>query len=165
MKKGSRILTILTVILTTLALFVASLVFTVLSMGLTVCTVQGSSMEPTIMDGTMLLLNPQKEVEHFDIAVFEEDGSYIIKRVVGLPGDTVTVLDGNLFINGQPYDEPYVSEDYSVEFAKESFKVEVPEGAYYVLGDNRDGSFDSRDAGTIPAEDLTGVAILTIKEG
>ena len=94
MKKGSRILTVLTVILTTLALFVASLVFTVLSMGLTVCTVQGSSMEPTIMDGTMLLLNPQKEVEHFDIAVFEEDGSYIIKRVVGLPGDTVTVQRG-----------------------------------------------------------------------
>lgn len=165
-RKGRNpILMVLTGALTTLALFLASGIFTVFSMGLTVCTVQGTSMEPTIMDGTVMLLNPQKEVSRFDIAVFKENGSYIIKRVVGLPGDTVTVLDGHLFVNGELYNEPYVDLDYSQEFSQESFKVEVPEGSYYVLGDNRDGSFDSRETGTIPAEDVTGVAILTLKEG
>lgn len=165
-RKGRNpILMVLTGALTTLALFLASGIFTVFSMGLTVCTVQGTSMEPTIMDGTVTLLNPQKEVSRFDIAVFKENGSYIIKRVVGLPGDTVTVLDGHLFVNGELYNEPYVDLDYSQEFSQESFKVEVPEGSYYVLGDNRDGSFDSRETGTIPAEDVTGVAILTLKEG
>lgn len=165
-RKGRNpILMVLTGALTTLVLFLASGIFTVFSMGLTVCTVQGTSMEPTIMDGTVMLLNPQKEVSRFDIAVFKENGSYIIKRVVGLPGDTVTVLDGHLFVNGELYNEPYVDLDYSQEFSQESFKVEVPEGSYYVLGDNRDGSFDSRETGTIPAEDVTGVAILTLKEG
>ena len=159
------ILTALTVILTILALFLASGIFTIFSMGRTVCTVQGTSMEPTIMDGTVMLLNPQKEIDRFAIAVFEENGNYIIKRVVGIPGDTVTVLDGHLFVNGELYNEPYVDLDYSEEFSQESFKVEVPEGSYYVLGDNRDGSFDSRGAGTIPAEDVTGVAILTLKKG
>lgn len=159
------ILTVITVLLTVLALFLASGIFTVFSMGLTVCTVQGTSMEPTVTNGSVVLLNPQKEVERFDIAVFEEDGNYIIKRVVGLPGDTITVLDGHLFVNGELYNEPYVDLDYSQEFSQESFKVEVPEGSYYVLGDNRDGSFDSRETGTIPEGDLTGVAILTLKEG
>ena len=108
---SSPIVTVLTIVFSVVTLFVISLVFTIFSMGLTICTVQGSSMEPTIMDGTTLLLNPQKEMEHFDIAVFQEDDSYIIKRVVGLPGDIITVLDGNLFINGQPYEEPYVTEE------------------------------------------------------
>lgn len=159
------ILTVITVLLTVLALFLASGIFTVFSMGLTVCTVQGTSMEPTVTNGSVVLLNPQKEVERFDIAVFEEDGNYIIKRVVGLPGDTITVLDGHLFVNGELYNEPYVDLDYSQEFSQESFKVEVPERSYYVLGDNRDGSFDSRETGTIPEGDLTGVAILALKEG
>lgn len=162
---SSPIVTVLTIVFSVVILFVISLVFTIFSMGLTICTVQGSSMEPTIMDGTTLLLNPQKEMEHFDIAVFREDDSYIIKRVVGLPGDTITVLDGNLFINGQPYEEPYVTEEYSQEFAKESFKKVVPEGSYFVLGDNRDHSVDSRETDVVPEEDLVGVAILTIKEG
>ena len=159
------ILTVITVLLTVLALFLASGIFTVFSMGLTVCTVQGTSMEPTVTNGSVVLLNPQKEVERFDIAVFEEDGNYIIKRVVGLPGDTITVLDGHLFVNGELYNEPYVDLDYSQEFSQESFKVEVPERSYYVLGDNRDGSFDSWETGTIPEGDLTGVAILALKEG
>ena len=77
----------------------------------------------------------------------------------------MTVLDGHLFVNDELYNEPYVDMDYSTEFANESFKVVVPEDSYFVLGDNRDGSFDSREAGVVPDYAITGVAIWTVKEG
>lgn len=153
------------VILTVLTMLIVSGIFTFLSMDLSFCTVHGDSMMPTIKNGAVLLLNPEKEVERFDIAVFDDGSEYVIKRIIGLPGDEVTVLDGHLFVNDELYNEPYVDMDYSTEFANESFKVVVPEDSYFVLGDNRDGSFDSREAGVVPDYAITGVAIWTVKEG
>ena len=94
----------------------------------------------------MLLLNPEKEVERFDIAVFDDGSEYVIKRIIGLPGDEVTVLDGHLFVNDELYNEPYVDMDYSTEFANESLRWwfrKIP----IRVRDNRDGSFDSREPG------------------
>lgn len=119
-------------------------------------------MVPTIPEGTTLLLNPEREVERFDIVVFKDEGRYLIKRMIGLPGDTVTVMDGKLWVNGDLYEEPYLTDAYTEQFKGQDFKVSVPEGQYFALGDNRDGSFDSRSIGMITKDQFVGTAILAL---
>lgn len=156
------LMTGLIALLTALIILLAGGIIAYRQMGLIVCAVQGESMVPTIGNRMTLLLNPGKEVERFDIVVFKEDGNYILKRMVGLPGDDVTVMDGKLFINGKLYEEPYLDDDYCQSFQEQDFKVRVPEGEYFALGDNRDASFDSRSAGTVQENQLVGVAILKL---
>ena len=146
-----------------LILAVASALFVWKQTGLSICTVQGVSMEPTISQGTRLLLYPEKDVSRFDIVVFRDpQGRYVIKRMVGLPGDMVTVLDGTLFINGEHYEEPYLDDAHTRLFRCYDFKAVVPEGQYFALGDNRDESLDSRAAGMISKDQLVGVAIFAL---
>ncbi len=80
----------------------------------------------------------------------------LIKRVVGLPGETIAMTDGAVYINGQPLNEPYVvfRDRYSMP------SRQVPEGSVYVLGDNRPNSSDSRFFGPVPQSDLLGLAVL-----
>ncbi|MGF1470714.1 MAG: signal peptidase I [Rubrobacteraceae bacterium] len=82
----------------------------------------------------------------------------LIKRVVGLPGDTIAVRNGNLFVNGERQDEPYLNQ----ETLDQSFFEEttVPEGKVFVMGDNRTNSRDSRFIGPIPEENIQGEAFL-----
>lgn len=152
-------------VLSVLIIFIAGVFVAVLPMDLTICTVNGASMSPTLTHGSVLLLDGNRPLKHFDIAVFAEGDQYFIKRVVGLPGDRVTVMDGHLFINDDMYHESYVAAENKVKFADVNFTTTVPEGCYYVLGDNRDGSFDSREAGVIPEDDFIGVAIWKLKTG
>lgn len=147
-------------LLSVLILMAAAALFVFKGTGLTVCEVHGKSMLPTIKEESTLLLNPKKTVERFDIVVFQNEGRYVIKRVIGLPGDDVTVLDGNLFVNGTLYKESYIQDAYSEEFREQDFKVRVPEGQYFLLGDNRDGSFDSRNIGMVDKDQFVGTAIL-----
>ena len=156
LKRGLNVLIVLLAAGLILAL---SMLSVYKKMGLTLCTVNGTSMEPTLSDGARLLLNPEKEMERFDIAVFQDGGRYLVKRVVGFPGDDVTVLDGNLFVNGEMYHEPYLDEDHTKKFREQDFKVHVPEGQYFALGDNRDKSLDSRNIGMIESSQFVGVAI------
>ena len=90
-----------------------------------------------------------------DIVVFRFPGDTsrdFVKRVVGVPGDTVEIRNGEVFVNGESLHEPYViNGDSSTERP-----VVVPEESYYVLGDNRRASQDSRDWGTVPAENIIG---------
>lgn len=131
-------------------------------MGLAFCTVEGESMMPTVTDGTRLLLNPGAEIERFDIAVFKTGGRYFIKRVIGLPGDTVEVSGGELYVNGEFYGEPYLSMDNCRQFGEKDFTVSVPEGEYFLLGDNRDDSLDSRRAGTFPKRAFVGIPVMAM---
>lgn len=81
----------------------------------------------------------------------------IIKRIVGLPGETLEIRQGTLYLNGRVYREPYVeNRDLSGSLAP----VRIPEGRYFVMGDNRPTSLDSRDWGTVPAENIIGKAWL-----
>lgn len=154
-----RSLTGLIILLIIILLFILSAFTVYKGMGLTLCVVSGNSMSPTIEDEAILLLNPKKELERFDILVFEEDDKYMLKRLIGLPGDTVTVMDGHLFVNGDLYHEPYLDEDYCKNFKEQDFKITVPDRQYFLLGDNRDGSFDSRQIGMIDKDQIVGTGI------
>lgn len=109
----------------------------------------GSSMEPTIKDGSFAIGNRLAYVKHSpkrgDIIAFEhndKNGYGYSKRVIGLPGDKITFHDGYVYINGELYDESaYLGEDVETNCTKE---FEVPKESVFVLGDNREGSTDSR---------------------
>ncbi|WP_110112852.1 signal peptidase I [Bacillus sp. CGMCC 1.16541] len=134
--------------------------------------VDGLSMMPTLHDQNRMIVNKLSykigEPERFDIVVFHatEDKDYI-KRIIGLPGDHIEYKDDVLYINGKPYDEPYL-EQYKSEIIDGSltqdFKLEditggqavVPEGHLFVMGDNRRYSKDSRQIGFIEMDRVLG---------
>lgn len=124
--------------------------------------VDGTSMVPTLQDGEFVLVNKLSykfdDVARGDIIVFhfpvnpEED---LIKRVIGLPGDTVSVQDGQVYVNGTMLNETYIAAapTYTSEW-------QVPEENYFVLGDNRNNSSDSHSWGLLPAEKIVGKAVV-----
>lgn len=154
-----KALTAVLAVLTLLCLLLGAAVVTFKLTGLKFCTVDGHSMDDTLFDGERLILNPSAEPRFGDVVVFDYGGSYLVKRVIGLPGDTVMVADGVLYVNSVRYSEPYLSEANTQEFRKSTFSVKVGEDEYFVMGDNRDNSRDGRSFGCIPGEALTGVAI------
>ena len=120
--------------------------------------VSGDSMNPTLHGGDYLFIYAWGEPDYGDIVVFEHGNEEYIKRVVGLPGDTVWAEDGVLRragADGQPHtvEEPYIIEGWTGDIRP----TEVPEGCMYVLGDNRVNSTDSRSFGPVDMELLSGV--------
>lgn len=113
----------------------------------------GSSMETTLSDGDSLMINKlayfRSKPERFDVIVFEQSGKehsfYCIRRVIGLPGETVTIREGHVYINGEMITEKVNVDDIFIEgLALEG--VTLDEDEYFVLGDNRNESEDSRFA-------------------
>lgn len=131
--------------------------------------VDGLSMMPTLENGDRMIVNKIGEPERFDIIVFHapEQKDYI-KRVIGLPGDTIEYRDDVLYINGEKYDEPYLeeykkqitdgplTEDFTLSDLPTVGQDVVPEGELFVMGDNRRFSKDSRHIGTIPLDKVIG---------
>lgn len=124
--------------------------------------VRGDSMDSTLQSGDVMLLNrlefKRHGVKRFDIVVVDDHDTYIIKRIIGLPGDIVEIKDERLIINGEEFDEYYLDEDTHTD----DLIVEVPKGHYYVLGDNREESLDSRILGPIKESQIRGIAKITI---
>jgi signal peptidase I len=131
--------------------------------------VKGDSMDPTLHDGERVIALKNTQINRFDIITFEapdEKGKNYIKRVIGLPGDVVEYKEDTLFINGQAYEEPYLTafkeqltDGYSLtsDFTMADFGVsQIPEGKLLVLGDNRRISKDSRTIGLIDEEVVLG---------
>lgn len=116
--------------------------------------VDGESMESTLYNGEIVLLNKiglrVNGLKRYDVVVFKYNKDLLIKRVIGLPGDTVEYLNNELYINYKKADIPFEFE-YT-----EDFKYEVPEGEYFVLGDNRNNSKDSRFFGSIKLKTIKG---------
>lgn len=138
--------------------------------------VDGPSMEPNFWTGERLIVNKVlynfREPERGEVVVFHvpQENRDLIKRVIGVAGDTVEYKGDDLFVNGEKIDEPYLKEaldqshaegklyndrDYPNEMLTET---KVPEGHIFVLGDHRNNSTDSRALGFIPLEDVIGRA-------
>lgn len=159
MRRIKKILTGILVVLSIICMLLGAAIVTFKLTGLRFCTVDGHSMDNTLFDGEQLLLNPSATPRFGDIIVFDYGGTYLIKRVIGLPGDTVAVVKGTLYVNNIKYDENYLSPECTTRFQDSSFIVNVGEHEYFVMGDNRDNSRDSRNLGCIPEGTITGVAI------
>ena len=122
--------------------------------------VNGESMMKTLHDGDIMILNiinyRFNDINRFDIVVVDEGNEYIIKRVIGLPVEKVEYKNNQLYINGKKIKENYGS-------AKtEDFTYKVEKGTYFVLGDNRTNSMDSRVFGSFKKKDILGKTNLII---
>ena len=124
--------------------------------------IKGRSMEPSFKTGQrVIVLKAFYEVQRSDVVVFastEDAGKDLIKRVVGLPGDRIEWRDGKVFVNEEPLDESYVK--HAAPSYEPSHREEVPPGKFYVLGDNRPDSHDSRSFHSIPSGNLKGEVVL-----
>ena len=134
----------------------------------------GESMEPTLKSGDKVLINrlvyEVKSPSYGDLIVFKPNGNqnahYHIKRVVGKPGDTVTIKSGRVFVNGELLNETVQTESMQdAGMAEEGVKLGTDE--YFVLGDNRNNSEDSRSAniGNVKKEDILGRAWFVVTPG
>ncbi|MGD2057997.1 MAG: signal peptidase I [Anaerolineales bacterium] len=143
-------------------ILIAGLLFLAVNLLTARIRVEGISMEPNLHEGQFVIVSrlayrwdiPQRG----DIIVFRYPLSpdrRFIKRVIGLPGDTVSIQSGEVFVNGQELDEPYlaVTPRYSGEWT-------INENEVFVLGDNRNNSSDSQNWGTLPLENIIGKAFL-----
>lgn len=123
----------------------------------------GPSMKDTLLDGDIMLLDKVtyrfSDIKRFDIVVIKYDNDLIIKRVIGLPGDEIEYEDNKLYINGKYYSEDYLSTGTTTPAFKTSSVV--PKGSYFVLGDNRKVSKDSREIGFVSKKNIEGKATFT----
>ena len=150
--------------------------------------VEGASMDPTLHTGQYLLINkvlyaradgtllenvvpdrtPNDQPNFIfggpqrgDVVVFQAPGQTdkdFIKRVIGLPGDTVLVKNGTVYVNGQPLTEPYIHYAATYTYPFDGQPKQVPDGYYFVLGDNRPNSSDSHLGWNVPVDNLVGRA-------
>lgn len=131
--------------------------------------VEGSSMEPQLHNQDQMVMLRNNEIERFDVVVFPDprgSGDSYVKRIIGQPGDELYFSNDTLYLNNQAVEEPYLKPLKSETEGKftEDFSLwdtlgltQVPEGYYFVMGDNRPYSGDSRQFGLIQAEDIQGV--------
>ena len=125
--------------------------------------VVGSSMDKTLKEGEILLLEKiNKKYKRYDIVVIKENNERIIKRIIGMPGESVKIVEGVIYINGEAIEDKYAS-SYTGDFSLDKFDLDViPEDSYFVLGDNRIVSKDSRLLGPINKKKIQGKAIYRI---
>ncbi len=131
--------------------------------------INGASMEPNFHNGEFILTNKVlykfRDPIRGDVIIFKSPKNKevdYIKRIIGLPGDTVKLQNNSFYVNGQKVDEPYLSPDSTIfggSFLRENEEITVPPGQYFLAGDNRPHSSDSREFGTIAKEDFIGTAI------
>ncbi len=148
-----------------ITLFIAVAVFFALQTTIQSSVVVGSSMEPSFEDGQRLIINKAvfhlREPERGEVIIFHppyEFGRDYIKRVIGLPDDLIEIKTGTVYVNGVKLQEPYIKSPPAYTFGP--FRVQP--NTYFVLGDNRNNSNDSRNGWTVPRQNLIGKAWLSI---
>lgn len=123
-----------------------------------ICTpinVNGSSMSTTLKDGDIMILNKigmkTDGLERFDIVVIQTDSNFLIKRIIGMPGETISYKNEKLYINAE-----VLEDEYNLNETGDFDEVKIGKGEYFVMGDNRNVSKDSRLIGTVSKEDIIG---------
>lgn len=142
------------VVVIIIALLIKEFVFTLI-------IVNGNSMNDTLKDNDIMILNKFSyhfnEIERFDIVVAKDSDGYLIKRVIGLPGDIISYKDDILYINGKKVEDKYAKGE-TYEFGS----VKVAEDEYFLMGDNRETSLDSRKLGTFKRDEILGKTNYTL---
>ena len=122
--------------------------------------VNGDSMNPTLYDGDIMILNrigyKLNGLKRFDIVVVKKEKEYLIKRVVGFPGEEIEYKNNKLYVNGK-----LIKDKYGKKSTKD-FKTKIPKGKYFVMGDNRDNSLDSRYLGAFKKKEILGKTNFTL---
>lgn len=145
------------IVVVAISVLIASLV-------LSMVRVTGDSMMPTLEKGDAILFIKTGNLDTGDLCGFYHQNKLLIKRVIGVAGDVIEIVeDGTVWVNGEAINEPYVSENALGECNVE-FPYSVPENSYFVLGDNRISSIDSRSTaiGCIEDSQIIGKAIIRI---
>ena len=123
--------------------------------------VNGPSMNDTLHDKDIMILDEIsyrfESIKRFDIVVIRYKDEYIIKRVIGLPGEVVSCKDNKIYINGKA-----IEENFSHKYTNDFDEVLVGDDSYFVLGDNRVNSTDSRIIGTVSKKSIKGKTSLTV---
>ena len=148
--------------------FLALVLYVVIQYAVQTVHVLGSSMYSTLHDNDLLVASKISyklhQPQRGDIIVFkppDEASRDFIKRIIGLPGDTILVKNGQVIVNGEPLDESYIHYPATYTYPFDGQPRQVPDGNYFVLGDNRPNSSDSHLGWFVPAENLVGRAWLS----
>ena len=143
---------------------VAAVAVLIATLVLPVLQIEGTSMEPTLVNGDIVLLTKTTKFGRGDLCGFTWNNKLLIKRVIGVPGDWIEIdTDGTVYLNGEKLDEPY-TEHLAVGECDVTFPYQVPPEEYFVLGDMRESSIDSRNTliGCIKKDQIVGKVFFRI---
>ena len=150
-----------TVYVLTIVAAVAVLIATLI---LPVLQIEGTSMEPTLVNGDIVLLTKSTNFERGELCGFSWNNKLLIKRVIGVPGDWIEMdTDGTVYLNGEKLDEPYANQ-LAIGECDLEFPFQVPPEQYFVLGDMRESSIDSRNTiiGCVEKDQIVGKVIFRL---
>ena len=143
---------------------VAAVAVLVATLFLPILQISGDSMSPTLEHDEIVVLLKTKKFDRGDLVGFYYQGKILLKRVIALPEDEVAIdADGNVYVNGELLEEPYVT-DKGLGDCDLEFPYKVPGTGYFVLGDQRSNSVDSRNSviGAISREDIIGKVFIRV---
>ena len=143
---------------------VAAVAVLIATLFLPILQISGDSMSPTLEHDEIVVLLKTKKFERGDLIGFYYQGKILLKRVIALPEDEVAIdADGNVYVNGELLEEPYVT-DKGLGDCDLEFPYKVPGTSYFVMGDRRSNSVDSRNSvvGSIPQEDIIGKVFVRV---
>ena len=137
---------------------VAAVAVLIATLVLPVLQIEGKSMEPTLVNGDIVLLTKTVNFERGELCGFSWNNKLLIKRVIGMPGDWIEIdTDGTVYLNGEMLEEPY-AQQLSMGECDLEFPFQVPQEQYFVLGDMRESSIDSRNTliGCVEKDQIVG---------
>lgn len=143
---------------------VAAISTVIASFVLSVLEINGSSMSPTLKEGEIVIAYKDKTIEQKDVIAFYQGNKILVKRVIAKAGSFVNIDDvGNVYVDGNLLEESYINKKDLGESNIE-YPYQVPDGHYFVLGDKRETSLDSRNKqiGSISKEDILGKVVISI---
>ena len=144
--------------------YMAAVAALIATLVLPVLQIEGTSMEPTLVNGDIVLLTKTTDFGRGDICGFSWNNKILVKRVIGIPGDWIEIdTDGTVYLNGEKLDEPY-AEQIAFGECDLDFPFQVPQEQYFVLGDMRESSIDSRNTlvGCVETDQIIGKILFRI---